>query len=58
VITKDLISKIEAVWNNFWSGDTANLLEVMEQFTCLLFTYGLNEGQILAERGANWANNR
>ena len=36
MITGELKSKIDAVWNDFWSGGIANPLEVMEQLTYLL----------------------
>jgi len=43
LITGDLKSKIDAVWNDFWSGGISNPLEVMEQLTYLLFIKGLDE---------------
>jgi len=46
-------SKIDAVWNDFWSGGISNPLEVMEQLTYLLFSKGLDERQTLAENKAN-----
>ena len=45
MITGELKSKIDAVWNDFWSGGISNPLEVMEQLTCLLSIKGLNEGK-------------
>jgi type I restriction enzyme M protein len=53
MITGDLKSKIDAVWNDFWSGGISNPLEVMEQLTYLLFIKGLDERQTLAENKAN-----
>jgi type I restriction enzyme M protein len=53
MITGELKSKIDAVWNDFWSGGIANPLEVMEQLTFLLFIKGLDEKQTLAENKAN-----
>jgi len=53
VITGELKSKIDAVWNDFWSGGISNPLEVMEQLTYLLFIKGLDERHTLAERKAN-----
>jgi len=53
VITGELKSKIDSVWNDFWSGGISNPLEVMEQLTYLLFIKGLDERQTLAERKAN-----
>lgn len=53
MITGELKSKIDAVWNDFWSGGIANPLEVMEQLTFLLFIKGLDEEQTLKENKAN-----
>jgi type I restriction enzyme M protein len=53
MITGELKSKIDAVWNDFWSGGISNPLEVMEQLTLLLFIKGLDEAQTRAERKAN-----
>jgi type I restriction enzyme M protein len=52
VITGELKSKIDAVWNDFWSGGISNPLEVMEQLTYLLFIKGLDEQQTRAENKA------
>ncbi len=53
MITGELRTKIDAVWNDFWSGGISNPLEVMEQLTLLLFIKGLDEAQTRAERKAN-----
>ena len=53
MITGELKSKIDAVWDNFWSGGIANPLEVIEQLTYLLFVKALDERQTLAENKAN-----
>lgn len=53
MITGELKSKIDAIWNDFWSGGISNPLEVMEQLTYLLFIKGLDEAQTRAERKAN-----
>ena len=53
MITGELKSQIDAVWNDFWSGGISNPLEVMEQLTYLLFIKGLDEKQTLAERKAS-----
>ena len=52
-ITGDLKSKIDNVWDAFWSGGIANPLEVMEQITYLLFIKGLDESHIREENKAN-----
>lgn len=52
VITGDLKSKIDRVWDSFWSGGISNPLEVIEQVTSLLFIRRLDDLQILAEKKA------
>ena len=37
MLTGELRSQIDAIWNSFWTGGIANPLEVMEQITYLLF---------------------
>lgn len=53
MITGERKSRIDAVWNDFWSGGISNPLEVMEQLTYLLFIKALDERQTLAENKAN-----
>src|SRR4051812_8249206 len=53
VITGELKSKVDRVWDAFWSGGIANPLEVIEQITYLLFLRRLDEIQTLAENKAN-----
>ncbi|MBC9734103.1 type I restriction-modification system subunit M [Nocardioides marmotae] len=53
MITGDLKSKIDNIWNAFWSGGIANPLEVIEQITYLLFIRRLDDLQTLAEKRAN-----
>jgi len=53
MITGELRTKIDAVWNDFWAGGISNPLEVMEQLTYLLFIKALDERQTLAENKAN-----
>ncbi len=52
VITGELKSKIDRVWDAFWSGGISNPLEVIEQITYLLFVRRLDDLQMLAERKA------
>jgi len=49
VVTGELRSQIDKIWNDFWSGGISNPLEVMEQLTYLLFIKRLDELQTLAE---------
>ena len=37
MITGELRSKIDRIWETFWTGGITNPLEVIEQFTYLLF---------------------
>lgn len=53
MLTGELRSKIDNVWNAFWAGGIANPLEVIEQITYLLFIRGLDEAHIREENRAN-----
>src|SRR5690606_29185020 len=46
-------SKIDQVWNAFWSGGISNPLEVIEQITYLLFLRRLDELHTLEENKAS-----
>jgi type I restriction enzyme M protein len=52
MLTGELRSKIDGVWNAFWAGGIANPLEVIEQITYLLFMRGLDEAQTREENKA------
>src|SRR4051794_35683982 len=52
MITGELKSKIDRVWDAFWSGGISNPLEVIEQITYLLFLRRLDDLQTLAEKKA------
>jgi type I restriction enzyme M protein len=53
MVTGELKSQVDKVWNAFWSGGIANPMEVMEQITYLLFIKRLDELHTLAENKAN-----
>lgn len=53
MLTGELRSRIEAVWNAFWSGGISNPLEVIEQITYLLFMRGLDAAEEREENRAN-----
>ncbi len=53
MLTGELRSKIDQVWNAFWAGGIANPLEVIEQITYLLFMRGLDDIQVREENKAN-----
>lgn len=52
MITGELKSKVDRVWDAFWSGGISNPLEVIEQITFLLFIRRLDELTTLAEKKA------
>ena len=52
MITGELKSKIDRIWDAFWSGGISNPIEVIEQLTYLLFIRRLDELQILKENQA------
>ncbi|SNU01638.1 HsdM N-terminal domain-containing protein [Ruaniaceae bacterium KH17] len=56
VITGELKSKIDRVWDAFWSGGISNPMEVIEQITYLLFIRRLDDIQVIAERKARITN--
>ena len=43
MITGELKSKVDRIWNTMWSGGISNPLSVIEQLTYLLFIKGLDE---------------
>ena len=52
MLTGELRSQIDAIWNSFWTGGIANPLEVMEQITYLLFIRRLDDTHTLEESKA------
>src|SRR6056297_3012414 len=53
MITGELKSKVDRIWNTMWSGGISNPLSVIEQLTYLLFIKRLDELHTLKERKAN-----
>lgn len=53
MITGELRSQVDKIWEAFWNGGIANPLSVIEQFTFLLFIRRLDERQITEEKKAN-----
>jgi len=53
MLTGEIRSKIDALWNAFWSGGIANPLEVIEQITYLLFIKRLDDLHTLEENKAS-----
>lgn len=52
MITGEIKSQVDKIWESFWSGGVSNPLSVIEQFTYLLFIRRLDEMQMLEERKA------
>ena len=52
MLTGQLRSQIDKIWDAFWSGGISNPLEVIEQITYLLFLRRLDDLQILEENKA------
>ncbi|WP_118183979.1 type I restriction-modification system subunit M [Paraburkholderia phosphatilytica] len=52
MLTGEIRSQINAIWDSFWSGGISNPLEVMEQITYLLFIRRLDEMHTLEEQKA------
>ncbi len=53
MITGELKSKVDRIWDTMWSGGISNPLSVIEQLTYLLFIKRLDELHALEERKAN-----
>ncbi len=53
MITGHLKSKVDKLWDAFWSGGISNPLEVIEQITYLLFIRRLDDLHTLQEKKAN-----
>jgi type I restriction enzyme M protein len=49
MLTGELRSQIDGIWNDFWSGGLANPLQVIEQITYLIFIKRLDEMQQVEE---------
>ncbi len=53
MLTGDIRSQIDRIWDSFWSGGISNPLEVIEQITYLLFIRRLDDLHTLEENKAN-----
>ena len=52
MLTGELRSQVDQIWNAFWTGGISNPLEVIEQITYLLFIRRLDDLQSLEESKA------
>lgn len=53
MVTGELKSQVDKIWETFWTGGISNPLTVIEQFTFLLFLRRLDENQTTQEKKAN-----
>ena len=53
MITGDIKTQIDRIWDSFWSGGISNPMEVIEQITYLLFLRRLDDMHTLEENKAN-----
>ena len=56
MITGELKSQVDQIWNAFWSGGISNPMEVIEQMTYLLFIKRLDELHTVREKKAQRLN--
>lgn len=54
MITGELRNKIDRIWETFWTGGITNPLDVIEQFTYLLFIKQLDDVETTNENEANF----
>jgi type I restriction enzyme M protein len=54
MITGDLKNKIDKIWETFWTGGITNPLDVIEQFTYLLFIKQLDDVETTKENESNF----
>lgn len=52
MITGELKSQIDQIWNTFWTGGISNTITIVEQLTYLIFIKDLDETEALNERKA------
>jgi len=56
MIIGELRSKVDKIRETFWTGGVSNPLEVIEQFTYLLFIKGLDENETISENETSLLN--
>ena len=56
MITGEIKNKIDKIWETFWTGGITNPLDVIEQFTYLLFIKQLDDVETTKENEANFLN--
>ena len=58
MITGELRNKIDRIWETFWTGGITNPLDVIVQFTYLLFIKQLDDVETTKENEANFLGGR
>lgn len=53
MITGQLKNKVDKIWETFWTGGITNPLDVIEQFTYLIFIKNLDDIETIKENDAN-----
>ena len=53
MITGELRSKVDSIWDTIWTGGITSPITVLEQITYLMFMKLLDDNQLKAEAGAN-----
>lgn len=53
MITGELKSKVDSIWDTIWTGGITSPITVLEQITYLMFMKLLDDNQLKAEAGAN-----
>jgi len=53
MLTGEIKSKVDKIWETFWTGGVTNPLTVIEQFTYLIFIKSLDDKQLQSEAEAN-----
>ena len=56
MITGELKSQIDQIWNTFWTGGISNTITIVEQLTYLIFIKDLDETETRNERMATRLN--
>ena len=54
MLTGDVRNKVDRIWETFWTGGITNPLDVIEQFTYLLFIKQLDDVETTKENEANF----
>lgn len=54
MLTANIKSKVDTLWNKFWSGGISNPLNAIEQITYLLFIKQLDENDVSEKRNADF----